>query len=127
METLLPPGAPSTLTPMTADGATSGCGPLAPDDPARTTYFNKIGEGDGPSPAAAFVNYPELCPLLGGPNVSFNLPCAWAGGQASMTFAVINGWCENVMRVVHWHDSADEWGYVVRGRIQAYIASPTGQ
>jgi len=72
------------------------------------------------------VQYTNQCQGLGGTNVTFNDPCAWANGGAELTFAHFTSWCKGQTRVIHWHDSADEWGFVKRGTIQAYVVSPTG-
>mmetsp|Transcript_9222 Transcript_9222/g.27295 ORF Transcript_9222/g.27295 Transcript_9222/m.27295 type:complete len:412 (+) Transcript_9222:66-1301(+) len=70
--------------------------------------------------------FPEACPGLGGATVRFNDPCAWAHGQAQMTMAHFNSMCKGATRTIHWHNGADEWGFVLRGQLQTFVASPDG-
>jgi len=72
------------------------------------------------------VHYAEHCSGLGGVKVRFNDPCAWAHGDAQLTVAHFDGMCKGATRVIHWHDGADEWGYVHAGRLQTYVTSPDG-
>lgn len=70
--------------------------------------------------------FPDVCPGLGGAAVRFNDPCAWAHGQAQMTMAHFAGMCKGATRTIHWHNGADEWGYVHKGQLQTFVASPDG-
>lgn len=72
------------------------------------------------------VVYKDYCQHLGGVRIRFNDPCAWAHGAAQMTVAHFDGMCKGATRVLHWHDGADEWGYVNSGRLRTYVASPDG-
>lgn len=56
-------------------------------------------------------------------NFQFNDVCGWVGGKARMTAAVIDDMCFGATRKAHWHHAADEWGYVIRGTVQTYVAS----
>jgi len=69
------------------------------------------------------VQYPKYC---GGIDIRFNDPCRWAYGEAQLTAAHFTGLCKGATRTIHWHDGADEWGYVHKGKIETYVASPDG-
>ncbi|CAE8641017.1 unnamed protein product [Polarella glacialis] len=70
--------------------------------------------------------FPEVCPKLGGAEVHFNDPCAWAHGQAQMTSAHFTKMCKGATRTIHWHNTADEWGFVNKGQLMTFVASPDG-
>lgn len=70
--------------------------------------------------------FPNVCPHLGGAKVHFNNPCAWAHGQAQMTTAHFTSMCKGATRTIHWHNTADEWGFVNKGELMTYVASPDG-
>lgn len=70
--------------------------------------------------------FPDVCPTLGGVEVHFNDPCRWANGLAQMTVAHFTKMCKGATRTIHWHSDADEWGYVKKGQLQTYVASPDG-
>eukprot|EP00438_Fugacium_kawagutii_P000348 Skav204709 [mRNA] locus=scaffold3332:148085:165810:- [translate_table: standard] len=70
--------------------------------------------------------FPKICPKLGGASVRFNNPCAWAHGQAQMTAAHFTNMCKGATRMIHWHTQADEWGFVSKGRLMTFVASPDG-
>jgi len=70
--------------------------------------------------------FPEACAGLGGAKVHFNDPCAWAHGQAQMTMAHFTSMCKGATRTIHWHNGADEWGFVAKGLLQTFVASPEG-
>lgn len=61
-----------------------------------------------------------------GATVHFNDPCAWAHGQAQLTVAHFTNMCKGATRTIHWHNGADEWGFVVKGRLETFVASPDG-
>merc|ERR1712187_825806 len=62
----------------------------------------------------------------GGTEVHFNDPCGWAPGMAQMTMAHFTKMCKGASRTIHWHNQADEWGFVVKGQVYTYVASPDG-
>jgi len=66
--------------------------------------------------------YRSVCPSFE-VHVRLNDPCAWARGKAQLTTATFTGLCKGATRVIHWHHSADEWGYVERGVVQTFVAS----
>jgi len=70
--------------------------------------------------------FPKVCSDMGGATVHFNNPCEWAHGQAQMTVAHFTSMCRGATRVIHWHNGADEWGFVTKGRLQTFVASPDG-
>jgi len=70
--------------------------------------------------------FPTACTNLGGAEVHFNDPCAWAHGQAQMTTAHFTKMCKGATRTIHWHNVADEWGFVNKGRLMTFVASPDG-
>jgi len=70
--------------------------------------------------------FPGVCPGLGGAEVHFNDPCRWAHGQAQMTAAHFTKMCKGATRMIHWHNQADEWGFVSKGRLMTFVASPDG-
>eukprot|EP00931_Biecheleriopsis_adriatica_P092697 TRINITY_DN66488_c0_g1_i1.p1 TRINITY_DN66488_c0_g1~~TRINITY_DN66488_c0_g1_i1.p1 ORF type:complete len:410 (+),score=75.59 TRINITY_DN66488_c0_g1_i1:81-1310(+) len=70
--------------------------------------------------------FPDVCKDMGGAEVRFNEPCAWAHGQAQMTMAHFTSMCKGASRTIHWHHFADEWGFVVKGRVETFVASPDG-
>lgn len=70
--------------------------------------------------------FPKVCKDMGGAEVHFNNPCAWAHGQAQITVAHFTKMCKGASRTIHWHAAADEWGYVKKGRLETYVASPDG-
>mmetsp|Transcript_56815 Transcript_56815/g.133436 ORF Transcript_56815/g.133436 Transcript_56815/m.133436 type:complete len:414 (-) Transcript_56815:44-1285(-) len=93
------------------------------------------GDCDGQGPAEYVYNmstakandfFPEICKDVGGVEVHFNNPCAWAHGQAQMTVAHFTKMCKGATRTIHWHQTADEWGYVNKGLLFTYVASPDG-
>jgi len=111
MPDLLPPS-------HVVDGAipvNSGCNATAP-----ATYAINLSQ-ETPN-----AHYSDQCSALGGTKINFNDPCAWALGKSVFTAAQIGPWCKGQTRVLHWHDSADEWGIVLSGTIQAYVVSPNG-
>lgn len=83
---------------------------------ADVTYINRM------SSQPVNARYDGAC----GAEIRFNDPCVWAGGEAQMTVARATQLCIGATRVIHWHDGADEWGYVAKGRIRTYLASPDG-
>eukprot|EP00746_Dinoflagellata_sp_MGD_P008663 gnl/MRDRNA2_/MRDRNA2_117357_c0_seq1.p1 gnl/MRDRNA2_/MRDRNA2_117357_c0~~gnl/MRDRNA2_/MRDRNA2_117357_c0_seq1.p1 ORF type:complete len:425 (+),score=63.10 gnl/MRDRNA2_/MRDRNA2_117357_c0_seq1:188-1276(+) len=70
--------------------------------------------------------FPNACPGLGGAKIHFNNPCAWAHGQAQLTNAHFTGLCKGATRTIHWHSFADEWGFVKKGKLMTFVASPDG-
>eukprot|EP00913_Durusdinium_trenchii_P026005 g24399.t1 len=68
----------------------------------------------------------KICSKMGGASVRFNNPCAWAHGQAQMTAAHFTNMCKGATRMIHWHTQADEWGFVSKGRLMTFVASPDG-
>lgn len=74
------------------------------------------------------ANYEEVCASMSanGTEIRFNDPCAWARGDAQMTVAQFTNFCKGATRQIHWHDGADEWGYVNQGKLRTYVASPDG-
>lgn len=105
---LLPPG--TTDVPAPRAGDCDGKGPA--------TYVSRISQRKPDK------FYPEACSGLGGAQVYFNDPCAWAHGQAQMTMAHFNQACKGATRTIHWHNGADEWGFVKKGQVEAFVASP---
>jgi len=71
-------------------------------------------------------HFPNACPGLGGATVRFNNPCGWAHGQAQLTNAHFTGLCKGATRTIHWHNFADEWGFVKKGQLMTFVASPDG-
>ncbi|CAK9036379.1 unnamed protein product [Durusdinium trenchii] len=65
-----------------------------------------------------------ICPNTLGLYV--NQPCTWAAGRATMTVAPVINQCHWAIRNFHWHDSSDEWSYMVQGVMQVYLTSPSG-
>jgi len=106
----LPPGTEDVPIPRSGD-----CGGVGP-----ATYVYRL------SSKKQNDYFPNACPGLGGSTVRFNNPCAWANGQAQMTMAHFNSMCKGATRTIHWHSAADEWGFVTRGRLQTFVASPDG-
>jgi len=107
---LLPPG--TTDVPVQRPG---DCGQQGP-----ATYVYRLSSK---SPNDFF---PDACSTLGGAEVHFNNPCEWAHGQAQMTMAHFTKMCKGATRTIHWHNQADEWGFVVSGRLMTFVASPDG-
>lgn len=70
--------------------------------------------------------FPTVCSSMGGAEVRFNDPCAWAHGQAQMTMAHFTRMCKGASRTIHWHNFADEWGFVSKGRVETFVSSPDG-
>jgi len=106
----LPPG--TTDVPIQRPG---DCGQVGP---ATYVYrMSKVEPND---------YFPKICPKLGGASVRFNNPCAWAHGQAQMTAAHFTNICKGATRMIHWHTQADEWGFVSKGRLMTFVASPDG-
>lgn len=70
--------------------------------------------------------FPQACSGLGGAQVRFNNPCSWAKGGAQLTTARFTNMCKGATRMIHWHNTADEWGYVNQGRLMTYVSSPDG-
>jgi len=114
----LPPGTLRAPPP-----GSSGCSPEQVKDGEKfgLKYTYKMVSEHPPN-----VAYEEYCAELGGVRVRFNDPCAWAHGQAQLTVAHFDGMCKGATRTIHWHDGADEWGYVSAGRLRTYVASPDG-
>ncbi|CAJ1327724.1 unnamed protein product [Effrenium voratum] len=65
-----------------------------------------------------------ICPKTLG--LFVNKPCTWAAGKATMTVAPVINQCHWAIRNFHWHDSSDEWSYMVQGVMQVILTSPTG-
>lgn len=107
---LLPPG--TVDVPIQRPGDCGGEGPA--------TYVNHMVDRQ------ANDFFPAVCPDLGGAEVHFNNPCDWAHGQAQMTYAHFTKMCKGATRTIHWHSQADEWGYVNKGMVEAFVASPDG-
>mmetsp|Transcript_79366 Transcript_79366/g.190514 ORF Transcript_79366/g.190514 Transcript_79366/m.190514 type:complete len:408 (+) Transcript_79366:66-1289(+) len=106
----LPPGTTDVPIPRPGD-----CGQVGP---ATYVYrMSKVEPND---------YFPEICPKMGGASIRFNDPCAWAHGQAQMTGAHFTNMCKGATRMIHWHSQADEWGFVSKGRLMTYVASPDG-
>lgn len=116
-------GMPDLLPPShVVDGITpveSGCN-IVLDNTTQAAYTINLSQ------QTPNVEFPDQCAGIGGTKIKFNNPCAWAFGRADLAAAQIGPWCKGQTRVLHWHDSADEWGIVLRGMIQAYVVSPTG-
>lgn len=106
----LPPGTLDVPSPRPGD-----CGGHGDD-----TYVYRMSKKE---PDDAF---PKVCPRLGGAAVHFNNPCKWAEGQAQMTAAHFTSMCKGATRTIHWHNTADEWGFVNKGRLMTFVASPDG-
>ncbi|CAJ1452316.1 unnamed protein product [Effrenium voratum] len=80
--------------------------------------------------------YPEICPNLtyhdgkGKNNSGYfarqTNACTWADGKSNMQYARLQNWCTGVVRAFHWHDDADEWGWVEKGNFTTWLTSPTG-
>mmetsp|Transcript_19500 Transcript_19500/g.56711 ORF Transcript_19500/g.56711 Transcript_19500/m.56711 type:complete len:439 (-) Transcript_19500:72-1388(-) len=111
---MLPPGTRRAPSPRPSGCAAQGSGN------SSTTYVYRMAS------LPPNVEYPAHCSDLGGVRVRFNDPCAWAHGAAQLTVAHFDGMCKGATRVIHWHDGADEWGYVHRGKLQTYVTSPDG-
>lgn len=107
---LLQPGTIDVPIPRPGD-----CGSVGP-----ATYVYRMSS----KPPNDF--FPDVCKGMGGAEVHFNDPCAWAHGQAQITVARFTKMCKGATRTIHWHAAADEWGYVHKGRLETYIASPDG-
>lgn len=95
----------------------------------------RAGDCDGKGPARYVYRlseqkpndyFPNVCPDMGGAKVIFNDACAWAHGQAQLTTAHFTGMCKGASRTIHWHNGADEWGFVKKGQLMTYVASPDG-
>jgi len=106
----LPPGTVDVPVPRRGDCAEQG--------PA--TYVYRFGQREPND------YFPNICRALGGATVHFNNPCEWAHGQAQLTTAHFTNMCKGATRVIHWHNTADEWGFVNKGRVQTFVASPDG-
>jgi len=101
----------------------SGCAAPDEEEPTAipgTSYVYRMAA----KPANA--HYDKACSGMGGTEVRFNDPCAWARGDAQMTVAQFTKFCKGATRQIHWHDGADEWGYVNQGQLRLYVASPDG-
>lgn len=113
----LPPG---TQSPPAHQS--SGC-PDPDQEPAAvpgTTYVYRM------SAQPANAHFEAACSGMGGTDIRFNDPCAWARGDAQLTVAQFTKFCKGATRQIHWHDGADEWGYVNQGQLRTYVASPDG-
>jgi len=106
----LPPGTEDVPAPRPGD--CNGVGPA--------TYVYRLSTK---KPNDHFLN---ACSGLGGATVRFNDPCAWVHGQAQMTMAHFASMCKGATRTIHWHNGADEWGFVTKGLLQTFVASPEG-
>lgn len=106
----LPPG--TTDVPVQRPGDCNQTGPA--------TYVYRMSE-QPPNDL-----FPGVCTNLGGAEVHFNDPCQWAHGQAQMTAAHFTKMCKGATRMIHWHNQADEWGFVSKGQLMTFVASPDG-
>mmetsp|Transcript_9437 Transcript_9437/g.22727 ORF Transcript_9437/g.22727 Transcript_9437/m.22727 type:complete len:412 (+) Transcript_9437:38-1273(+) len=106
----LPPGTTDVPIPRPGD-----CGEVGP-----ATYVYRMSQ-ERPNDY-----FPGVCPEMGGAEVHFNNPCAWAHGQAQMTGARFTKMCKGATRMIHWHSQADEWGFVNKGRLMTFVSSPDG-
>ncbi|CAE7775449.1 oxdD [Symbiodinium sp. CCMP2592] len=110
MAQFLPPGTTDVPIPRPGD-----CGQVGP-----ATYVYRMSQ-EKPNDY-----FPAICAGMGGAEVRFNDPCAWAHGQAQMTGAHFTNMCKGATRMIHWHNQADEWGFVSKGRLMTFVASPDG-
>eukprot|EP00931_Biecheleriopsis_adriatica_P061695 TRINITY_DN3710_c0_g1_i1.p1 TRINITY_DN3710_c0_g1~~TRINITY_DN3710_c0_g1_i1.p1 ORF type:complete len:755 (-),score=135.50 TRINITY_DN3710_c0_g1_i1:129-2393(-) len=82
------------------------------------------------------INYPGHCSKLDssewhdgnttGYYTVVSEPCSWAAGQSQLSYGTLTNMCKGLGRTWHWHEDADEWGWVERGQFQTWISSPSG-
>lgn len=97
------------------------------------TYVQKLSDYKGHKIG---INYPEYCSKLdskdwhGGVTQGYytvvSEPCSWAAGLSQLSYGVLTNMCKGLGRMWHWHEDADEWGWVERGRFQTWLSGPTG-